>query len=118
LREKDQLLSWSYDAAMDKKAMDVVILDLRGITLIADYFLICNGRSNTHVKSIAENISEVLEVQGYKYLRREGFREGRWVLLDYGHLVIHVFQSEDRLFYNLERLWGDARKLNADIRQA
>lgn len=116
--EKDRLLSLSYDAALDKKALDVIVLDLRGITLIADYFLICSGRSTIHVKSIAENISEVLESQGQKYLRREGFREGRWVLLDYGHLVVHVFQHEDRLFYNLERLWGDAKKMNLDLRQA
>jgi ribosome-associated protein len=118
LGEKDQLLSLSYDAALDRKAIDIVVLDLRGITLIADYFLICSGRSTTHVQSISENISEVLEIQGHKYLRREGFREGRWILLDYGYLVIHVFQTEDRLFYNLERLWGDAKKLNIGLQHA
>ncbi|KKM11191.1 hypothetical protein SY88_09880 [Clostridiales bacterium PH28_bin88] len=96
-------------AADDKKAMDIVILDLQGVSLITDYFLICTGRSATQVQSIAQHIEEKLEEQEVHMLRREGYREARWILLDYGHIVVHIFQEEDRAFYNLERLWGDAK---------
>ncbi len=95
-------------AAKDKKAEDITVLDIRKVSIIADYFLICTGRSGTQVQAIAENIQEKLKKEDLDALRREGFREGRWVLLDYGDVVIHVFQEAERQFYNLERLWGDA----------
>lgn len=96
-------------AASDKKARDIVILELEGVSLIADHFVICSANSTTQVKAIADNIEEKLEEQGIKALRKEGYREGRWVLIDFGSCVAHIFIEEDRLFYNLERLWGDAK---------
>ncbi|NPV73820.1 MAG: ribosome silencing factor [Pelotomaculum sp.] len=96
-------------AAEDKKAEDIVVLDIREISIIADYFVICSGRSGPHVQAVVENIQEKLAEKGVRALRREGFREGGWVLLDYGDVVIHVFQEAERQFYNLERLWGDAQ---------
>ncbi|MCL6559669.1 MAG: ribosome silencing factor [Firmicutes bacterium] len=96
-------------AAEDKKAADVTVLDIREVSIIADYFIICSGRSSTHVQAIVEHIQEKLAGRGLFPLRREGFREGGWVLLDYGDVVVHVFQEAERRFYNLERLWGDAR---------
>lgn len=95
-------------AAEEKKSWDITVLDIRKITVIADYFIICSGRSKTHVQSIAENILEKLENQGVTPQRQEGFREGEWILLDFGDVVVHVFQEAVRQFYNLERLWGDA----------
>lgn len=95
-------------AAEDKKGYDLVVLDIGKSTVIADYFLIVSGRSITHVKAIAEHVQEVLAREGVLALRREGYREGRWVLLDYGPVVVHVFLETERAFYNLERLWGDA----------
>jgi ribosome-associated protein len=97
------------EAADEQKAFDVVILDLRGVSLIADYFLICSGRSSVQVKAIAEGIEAFVEKEGCRILHREGKREGYWVLLDYGSVVVHVFREEERRFYALERLWGDAQ---------
>jgi len=96
-------------AASDKKARDIVVMELAGVSMIADYFVICSANSTTQVQAIADNIEEKLEEQGVRALRKEGYREGRWVLLDYGSCVAHVFVEEDRRFYNLERLWGDAK---------
>jgi ribosome-associated protein len=97
------------EAASNKKAQDIVVLDLAGITLIADHFVICSANSTTQVQAIADEIEEKLEEQGVKLLRKEGFREARWVLLDFGACVVHIFTEDDRRFYNLERLWGDAK---------
>ncbi|MBP2644260.1 MAG: rsfS [Firmicutes bacterium] len=96
-------------AASEKKAWDIVILDLDGVSIIADNFVICSANSTTQVQAIAENIEEKLDEQGFKLIRKEGYREARWVLLDYGDCIAHVFVDDDRRFYNLERLWIDAK---------
>ncbi|MFA5882185.1 MAG: ribosome silencing factor [Eubacteriales bacterium] len=105
----DKVASLVAAAAEDKKAKDVLILDISDVSVVCDYFVICSGLSTTQVKAIAENVETKLEEQGMKKLRVEGFRDGHWVLLDYGSVVAHVFQEDDRHFYNLEHLWGDAR---------
>jgi ribosome-associated protein len=96
-------------AASDKEARDIVILDLDGVSLIADHFVICSANSTTQVQAIVDNIEEKLEEAGIKLLRKEGYREARWVLMDYGACVVHVFVEDDRRYYSLERLWGDAK---------
>lgn len=103
-----QIARWAAEAADEQKASDILILDLRGITLIADYFVICSGRSTVQVKSIAERVIERLESRGIVIHHREGLRDGYWVLLDYGSVVVHILRQEEREFYSLERLWGDA----------
>lgn len=95
-------------AASDKKANDIIILDMQGISMVTDHYIIASAKSNTQVKAIADNIEEKLQEQGYPTLRKEGYREGNWILLDHGNCVTHIFIEEDRLFYNLERLWRDA----------
>ena len=95
-------------AAQDKKAADIRVLDIQKISIIADFFIICSGGSTPQVHAIVENIQELLEKEGVITAHREGFREGNWVLLDYGDVVVHVFRESERQFYNLERLWGDA----------
>lgn len=97
------------NAAEDKKARDVRTLHLSELSIITDYFVICSGNSTTQVKAIADNVEEKLKEQGVLPLRREGMREGHWILLDYGSVVVHVFLEEERTYYNLERLWGDAK---------
>lgn len=96
-------------AASDKKARDIVILDMDGVSLVADNFVICSANSTTQVQAIADNVEEKLAEAGIKLLRKEGYREARWILMDYGSCVVHVFVEEDRRFYSLERLWGDAK---------
>ena len=100
------------DAILDKKGQDVVSIDLRPIgSSIADYFIVCNASSTTAVSAIADNIiKEAREQLGLKPLRTQGMENNFWIILDYGHIVIHVFLTEYREFYRLEDLWADAPK--------
>ena len=98
------------EAASAKKAERIVILDVSEQLVITDYFLICSGNSPRQVRTIADEVERRLkEAQGLKPFRREGEREARWVLLDYVDFVVHVFHTDDREYYDLERLWADAR---------
>ena len=92
-------------AADDKKANYITALDLRGKTLIADFFIICSGTSNIHIRSIADGVMEAMEKQGIRQRRIEGYSEATWVLLDYGDAIVHVMSEEQRSFYGLEKLW-------------
>ncbi len=92
----------------DRKARDVALLDLRGISNATDWFLLATGTSDTHVSSIADNVEDGLRKAGTRPINVEGARGGRWVLLDYFDFVVHVFHPAAREFYQLERLWGDA----------
>ena len=96
------------EAAVDRKANDVVVLDLRGLSSVADFFVICSGNSSTHVAGIADIIEEKLDERSVKLWHREGGRKASWILLDYIDVIVHVFTEEAREFYGLERLWGDA----------
>jgi ribosome-associated protein len=96
-------------AAGDKKARDVAILDMANLSPVTDYFVVASAGSVTQAQAIADNIEDKLAEAGVKLLRKEGFRDSHWVLLDYGVAVAHIFVEEDREFYNLERLWGDAK---------
>lgn len=99
-------------AARSKKAYDIVVLDISSSSIMADNFLICTGRSTIHVKSIAEGIIEEIQKESGLVPRLEGWRQARWILMDYGSLIVHIFLEEDRKFYNLERLWGDVGNLD------
>jgi ribosome-associated protein len=107
----DQSLDLYVKAALGKKAISLVILDVRELTSIADVFIVCSGNSNRQVSAIAEYIQVDLKKQGIKPLSVEGIKEGHWVLLDYGHVIIHVFYEPVRNFYDLEGLWVDADKI-------
>lgn len=96
------------DLALEKKAEDVVLLDLRSISGFTDFFVICSGTANTHVKAICEYIEDHLQTLGIRPYSLEGMDSLRWALLDYVDVVVHVFLPEGRDFYGLERLWGDA----------
>ena len=98
-------------AALDHKAVDLVILEVKNLSSFTDYFVICSGNSDRQVQAIAAHIEEKLGQGGIRPLSIEGKREGRWVLLDYGDVVIHVFYQPVREFYNLERLWSDAPRI-------
>jgi ribosome-associated protein len=102
------MLEIAVKAADAKRAEDIVALNMKGISLIADYFLICHGNSDKQVQAIAREIKEKVEEQNISLKRIEGFDEARWVLVDIGDIVVHVFHKDERGYYNLERLWGDA----------
>lgn len=96
----------------DKKAGDIVYIDVAEKTSLCDYFIVCSGRSSTQVKSLAENLEEKLEKEyGEMPRRREGVREGRWAVVDYTDVIVHIFSDEERDFYNLERLWEDGKNI-------
>ena len=96
----------------EKKGMDIKLLRINDVSSLADYFLICTGTSNTHVKTLCDYAEYTMEQIGEPMLGREGHRGNSWELLDYGAVVIHVFTEEARQFYNLERLWADAEEIN------
>jgi ribosome-associated protein len=105
-------------AAASKQGRDVAILDVRDLIVITDYFLIASGASDRQVRTIAEEIEKSVRNKGLRPVRREGEREGRWVLLDFVDFVAHVFLDEDREFYDLERLWSDAPRVEWNERAA
>jgi ribosome-associated protein len=101
--------------AADAKAEDLVVLDVKGISSFADYFVILSGRSTRHVQGIAETIENQLRAKRIKATHAEGLQEGMWVLLDFDDVVVHVFYHEQRSFYNLEGLWHDAKKVELEL---
>ena len=98
-------------AAIDKKGENVKILDLSELSGFTDYFLICSGTSDRQVQAIGESISNLMDVQGYELLSAEGFQDGRWVLMDFGDVIVHIFLDALRDYYDLENLWKDAPKV-------
>jgi ribosome-associated protein len=98
-------------ALVEKKAQELVSLDLRGVTIIADFFLIATGTSGPHLGALVEAVEEAAKRQGIKGMRAEGDEASGWVLMDLGDVVVHVFNAEQREFYKLERLWADAERL-------
>ena len=95
----------------EKKATDITVIETQELTVMSDYFVIASGTSNTHVRSLAEDVEEAMEKQGVAIDHVEGRATG-WILLDYGCVLVHVFDPESREYYNLERLWGDASKVD------
>lgn len=101
-------------AALDKRAGDLVVLDVQRVSSVTDYFLICSGKSTTHLETITDAIRVELRSEGVNVLHAEGIAESGWVLLDYGDVLMHVFLEDTRMYYALERLWGDAPALSLD----
>jgi len=99
-------------AVLRMKALNVVVLDLHGLTSFADTFIVCSGRSHRQVSAIAESVQQDLKAKGIKPLGIEGLREGHWVLMDYGDVLIHVFYEPVRIFFDLEGLWSDAERVD------
>lgn len=100
-------LAWQ--ALDEKKGEDIQVIDITGISVMADYFLIATGNSDSQVRALVENVEETLQKSGYLLKQREGYQSGSWVLLDFGDIIVHIFDKENRLFYDLERIWRDGR---------
>lgn len=99
----------------DKQGTDIRLLKTEELTVLADYFVICTANSTTHVRTLYDEVDKRLSMAGQPPIRREGYRNSNWLLLDFGSLIVHIFQKETREFYNLERLWDDAQEI--DIRE-
>ena len=117
--EPDPEVQLAARTASDKKARDIVGLDLREVASFTDYFLICTGNNARHVQSLANSVEEDLRKSGRRPLHTEGYSAAEWILLDYGDFIVHVFNPTSRKFYDLERLWRDARRVALpDIQEA
>ncbi|MCD8115633.1 MAG: ribosome silencing factor [Oscillospiraceae bacterium] len=99
-------------ALSDKQASDIRLLKTTELTVLADYFLICTANSTPHVRTLYDEVDRRLSEAGMPPVRREGYRNSNWLLLDFGCLIVHIFQKETREFYNLERLWSDAQEID------
>jgi len=102
------------ELALDKKANNVVILDLKDLSTIADYFVICSGDNRAQIRAIAESIDEHFSKEKIFPLGKEGMDSARWVLMDYGDMVVHIFDEETRSYYNLDKFWMDARRISIE----
>lgn len=104
----------AYDALAEKKGEDIKIIDISKVSVLADYFIIANGNNVSQVKALVEEVEEKLYKAGYQVKQREGYGTGSWVLLDFGDIIVHVFDKENRLFYDLERIWSDGKVVDAE----
>ena len=109
-----EMVKLAKTALEDKKAGDIKVIDISGVSVLADYFLIANGNNRNQVQAMANNVDEQLTKAGYSLKSMEGYPTGNWILMDYGDLVVHVFDRQNRLFYDLERIWRDGEQIDVD----
>ncbi len=107
-----ELVKIAVDALEDKKGEQISILDIREISTLADYFVIVNGKNKNQIQAMSDDVEEKLGRAGFIVKHKEGFDSADWVLMDYGDVVIHIFDRENREFYQLEKIWGDARSID------
>jgi ribosome-associated protein len=107
------LVRTAMQAAQEKKAQEITALDVRGLSSVTDYMVVCTGSSDTNVRAIADGVQEKMAAKGERPLSVEGLQEGTWVLIDYVDFVVHVFHAEKRIFFGLEELWADAKQIVA-----
>lgn len=113
--ESKQLVEEVAKGCDDKRAEGIVVLDMRAVSLIADYFLICDGSNERQVQAIAREVKDIADEHNIEIKRMEGFEQARWVLVDMGDIVCHIFHRDERSYYNLEKLWGDAPQLEVKL---
>ena len=114
MNQSKEMARIAYEALADKKGEEIKIIDITGISVLADYFIIANGNSDSQVNALVDNVEEALHKAGYPLKQREGQASGSWVLLDFGDIIVHVFDKENRLFYDLERIWKDGKDIAPD----
>ncbi len=101
----------AYQALDDRKGEDIKVIDISNVSVLADYFIIANGSNANQVNAMVDNVEEELAKNGFHAKQREGYGLGNWVLLDFGEVIVHVFDKENRLFYDLERIWRDGKSV-------
>ncbi|PAV28995.1 ribosome silencing factor [Virgibacillus profundi] len=115
--ENKEIIQFVAEACDDKRAEDIVVLDMNEVSLVADYFLICHGSNERQVQAISRGIKQAMDEKDLPVKRIEGFDQARWILVDLGDIVCHIFHRDERSYYNLERLWGDAVHVSLEIGQ-
>ena len=109
-----EIVKTAYKALDDKKAEDIKIIDISNVSVLADYFIIANGTNTSQIQALADEVEEKLGREGYPLRQMEGYDHANWVLLDFGDIIIHIFDKENRLFYDLERIWRDGKMIEPD----
>lgn len=109
-----EMVKTAVAALQDKKGEDIRVIDISGVTVIADYFIIASGSNPNQVQALVDNVEEQMYMAGYDDPRVEGYNTASWVLLDYNDVIVHVFSQDDRLFYDLERIWRDGKEIDVD----
>ncbi|MCI5951864.1 MAG: ribosome silencing factor [Anaerostipes sp.] len=112
MEESRKMAKIAYDALDEKKAEDIKVIDITGVTVMADYFIIAHGNSDSQVRALVDNVQEKLYKAGYEMKQLEGYRQGSWILMDFNDVIIHIFDKENRLFYDLERIWKDGKEID------
>lgn len=111
MTESKKMAAMACEALEDKKANDVKVIDIEKVSSLADYFIIASGSNRNQVQAMADNVDEMLGKAGYPVKQIEGYATANWILMDYGDIVIHIFDEENRLFYDLERIWRDGKSI-------
>lgn len=114
MEQAKEMAKLAYKALDEKKGEDIRVIDISEISVLADYFIIANGTNANQVNALVDSVEEELSKAGYDVKQREGYGLGNWVLLDFGDIIVHVFDKENRLFYDLERIWGDGKVINPE----
>lgn len=107
-----EMTKLAIEALEDKKAEDISIIDISEVSVLADYFLIASGNNRNQVQALVDNVEETLGKAGYVTKNVEGYQTGNWILMDYGDVIVHVFDKQNRLFYDLERIWRDGKMMD------
>ncbi len=115
MNNSKKMTTLAIKALEDKKGNDIRVIDIQDVSIIADYFIIASGSNRNQVQTMADNVEEVLGRAGYEPRQLEGYGTATWILMDYNDIIVHIFSEEDRLFYDLERIWRDGK--NVDINQ-
>lgn len=114
MEQSREMARIAYHALSEKKGEDIKVIDISNVSVLADYFIIANGNNVSQVKALVEEVEEKLYKAGFQVKQREGYGTGSWVLLDFGDIIVHVFDKENRLFYDLERIWSDGKTVNVE----
>ena len=114
MEQSKHMLQLVYQALEDKKGEDVVMIDISQISVLADYFVICSAGSDSQIQALVDSVEEIMHKNGYSIRQQEGRNSGTWVLMDYGDVIVHIFDRENRSFYNLERIWNDGRRVEKE----
>ena len=114
MEQSKKMAKLAYRALDEKMGEDIKVIDISVISVLADYFIIANGNNDSQVRALVENVEETLSKEGFEPKQREGYGLGSWVLLDFGNIIVHIFDKENRLFYDLERIWRDGKYIDVE----